>query len=264
AVYFAMSGNQAGAVAWIRLGTQDVHSLAFAPGTSDTVYFGHHGGVLGSTDGGRAWRPLGAASDAMGMRPADDGSIVIAGHGVFQASTDGGSSWREIPNDLPNTDIHGFARDPGDPARMWAYLAAGGLYESLDGGRTWLQAFAGHLPFITAVRPAGSLRLIGIDPNTGLASSVDGGRTWTPVSVPPTAPIQSLAATGDGRIVLIGGPRGVFRSDDGGQSWQKTGLEVSTLAIAASDDGRSVAAISRATEFYRSDDGGATWGGPPR
>ncbi len=128
---------------------------------------------------------------------------------------------------------------------MWAYLAAGGLYESLDGGRTWLQAFAGHLPFITAVRPAGSLRLIGIDPSTGLASSVDGGRTWTPDSVPPTAPIQSLAATGDGRIVLIGGPRGVFRSDDGGQSWQKTGLEVSTLAIAASDD---VAALPPSAE----------------
>ena len=32
-------------VPWARLGTQDVHSLAFAPGSTDRLYFGHHGGV---------------------------------------------------------------------------------------------------------------------------------------------------------------------------------------------------------------------------
>ena len=35
-----------------------------------------------------------------------------------------------------------IARDPADPARMWAYLATGGLWESRDGGRYALNAYS--------------------------------------------------------------------------------------------------------------------------
>ncbi len=255
--------NGPGVTPWARLGTQDVHSLAFAPGSRDQLYFGHHGGVLASSDGGRQWRSLGAAADAMGMRAAADGSIVIAGHEVLQESTDGGATWQSIRNDLPNTDIHAFARDPVEPTRMWAYLATGGVYESADGGRSWAQSYAGHRPFLLAIRSGESSRLLGIDPGSGLVASSDGGRTWTSVSTPPAAPVQSLAATADGRSVFLGGPRGLLRSVDGGRSWAKTGLESSTLALAVSDDGRTVIAVSRTTDFYRSDDGGASWLGPP-
>ena len=80
-------------VAWTRLGTADVHSLAFAPGSTDRLYFGHHGGILESRDGGRTWAPLPVTADAMGMRPAADGSIVIAGHEVFIGTADGGQTW---------------------------------------------------------------------------------------------------------------------------------------------------------------------------
>lgn len=34
------------------------------------------------------------------------------------------------------------------------------------------------------------------------------------------------------------------------------------FAIALSDDGRTMAVMTRATDFYRSDDGGRTWPGP--
>lgn len=105
-------------VALARLGSQDVHSLAFVEGDPERLLFGHHGGVSRSIDGGRTWAALSVREDAMSMTPAADGSIVIAGHEVFSGSSDGGATWAPIRADLPSLDIHGFTRDPLDPARM--------------------------------------------------------------------------------------------------------------------------------------------------
>lgn len=250
------------AVAWVRLGTSDVHSLAFGPGSTDRLLFGHHGGVLETADGGRTWDALAVDADAMGMRPAGDGSIVIAGHEVLQASYDAGSTWASIPNDLPNLDIHAFARDPDEPRRMWAYLAEGGLYESLDGGTGWSEVFDGHRPALVAISRQGVTALIGLDPFTGLAESDDGGRSWRPVGAPPSSPVLALAATPDGRSIVLGSTEGLFRSDDGGVSWSARLLAGTVLAAAISEDGSTVAAVTRETDFFRSDDGGRSWSGP--
>ena len=250
-------------VAWARLGTEDVHSLAFAPGSTEQLYFGHHGGILDSRDGGRSWVALPVAADAMGMRPAADGSIVIAGHEVFVGSADGGRTWAPIQTDLPNIDIHAFARDPLDPARMWAYLAEGGVYESTDGGNFWTKVYDGHIPFMTATTDGSSTTLVGIEPFSGFARSVDGGRRWTAVSQPEAFPTYSIAATTDGRVVALGTSDGLLRSDDGGATWRTIKLPSPGFAIALSDDGRTMAVVTGSTDVYRSDDGGATWPGPP-
>ncbi len=249
-------------VAWARLGTRDVHSLAFGPGSTDRLLFGHHGGVLETSDGGRTWDPLPVSADAMGMRPAEDGSIVIAGHDVFQASYDAGSTWASIPTDLPSLDIHAFARDPDDPRRMWAYLAEGGLYESLDGGIGWSEVFDGHRPALVAVSRQGVTVLVGLDPFTGLVESDDGGRSWRGLGPPPSSPVLTLAATRDGRSIVLGSTEGLFRSDDGGGSWSERLLAGTVLAAAISEDGSTVAAVTRETDFFRSDDAGRTWSGP--
>lgn len=51
------------------------------------------------------------------------------------ASQDEGDTWTPIEADLPSLDIHGFARDPADPARMWDAVAvietAGGVASAL-------------------------------------------------------------------------------------------------------------------------------------
>lgn len=249
-------------VPWARLGTDDVHSLAFAPESADRLYFGHHGGILESRDGGRTWVPLPVDADAMGMRPGADGSIVIAGHDVFVGSTDGGATWAPIAADLPSIDIHAFARDPLDPQRMWAYLAEGGVYESTDGGTHWTNVYDGHIPFMTATTDGSSVGLVGIDPFRGFARSADGGRTWSAVSQPEAFPTYSIAATADGRVVALGVSDGLLRSEDGGATWTTIALPGPVFAIALSDDGRTMAAVTRTTDMYRSDDGGRTWTGP--
>lgn len=249
-------------VPWARLGTEDVHSLAFVPGSTERLYFGHHGGILESQDGGRSWTSLPVRADAMGMRPAADGSIVIAGHEVFAGSTDGGRTWAPIPADLPNIDIHAFARDPLDPQRMWAYLAEGGVYESTDGGTHWTNVYDGHIPFLVATSDGSSVTLVGIEPFEGFARSADGGRTWSPSSQPEAFPTYSIAATQDGRVVALGVADGLLRSEDGGATWSTIALPGPTFAIALSDDGRTMAVVTRTTDFFRSDDGGRTWSGP--
>lgn len=251
----------AGQIAWTRFGSADVHSLAFVGEDPQHLLFGHHGGLEESRDGGRTWSALPVRDDAMSMSPAVDGSIVIAGHEVFVASRDGGTTWAPISTDLPSLDIHGFTRDPSDPARMWAYLATGGLWESADFGARFAQVRQDNVLFPLAVRDGSATRLLGVDVN-GLASSTDGGRTWAPLGMPPTYPMTSLAATPDGRVVYAGSTDGLYRSADGGRSWAKTAYAGSAFAIATSSDGQAVAVVSRETQFFRSSDGGASWPGP--
>jgi photosystem II stability/assembly factor-like uncharacterized protein len=257
-----LRGETGAPVAWARLGTSDVHSLAFAPGSSDHLYFGHHGGILETVDGGRTWSPLPVTDDAMGMRPSSDGSIVIAGHDVLVASTDGGKTWQPINSDLPSIDIHGFARDPADPLRMWAYLAQGGVYETRDRGRHWEKVTDEHRPLISAVLAPGDTALVGIDPFKGFVRSEDGGRTWRVVSRPEAFPAFSLTTSPDGRQVFIGTGDALLRSDDGGATWQELPFPGDPFALALADDGSTLAAVNRDTAFYRSADSGATWPAP--
>ena len=246
---------------WARLGTQDVHSLAFVGDDPQHLLFGHHNGIAETRDGGRTWAPLPVGEDAMGMAAAADGSIVIAGHLVFTASSDGGQTWTPIATDLPNLDIHGFARDPADPARMWAYLATGGLWASTDSGAHWTRVREDNVIFPVAVNDGSTTRLLGVDVN-GLTASTDGGRTWTSLGEPPGIPVTNLVATPDGRTVYVETGDGVFRSDDSGASWQATDYTGQAFAVATTPDGESVAVVSRETEFFRSSDRGKTWPGP--
>ncbi len=248
-------------VAWARFGSADVHSLAFVGDDPQHLLFGHHGGLEESRDGGRTWSALPVRDDAMSMSPAADGSIVIAGHEVFVASRDGGRTWAPITTDLPSLDIHGFTRDPADPARMWAYPATGGLWESTDFGARFAQVRQDNVLFPLAVRDASVTWLLAVDVN-GLATSPDGGRTWSPLGVPPTFPMTSLAATPDGKVVYAGSTDGLYRSSDGGRTWAKTAYVGSAFAIATSSDGQAVAVVSRETQFFRSSDGGISWPRP--
>lgn len=249
--------------AWSRLGSADVHSLSFVGDDLERLMFGHHGGLSESRDGGRTWQPLPTTADAMAMQPAKDGSVVIAGHEVFTASGDGGKTWVPMTADLPSLDIHGFTRDPADPARMWALLATGGLWESTDGGGHWTRVREDSVLFPLAVGHEGSTRLLGVDVN-GLVASDDGGRTWTTLGTPPTYPMTALAASSNGAILYAGSPDGLFRSDDAGRSWSITTLTDAPFAVATSPDGSVVAVVARTTEFFRSSDRGRTWPGPNR
>ncbi len=71
-----------------------------------------------------------------------------------------------------------------------------------------------------------------------------------------------MAATPDGSVLIVSGADRLARSDDGGQTWSILPFVGQPAAVAIADGGRSLALVTRSTEFYRSEDGGLTWPGP--
>ncbi len=117
-------------------GTADVHSLAFDPNDGSRLYFGHHGGLLESRDGGRSWQGGDRLGGGCHEGSHRRGSRKIAGHNVYLESTDGGVTWQHVPSDLPGLDLHAFAINHDDPDRAWALAAGFGLIETTDAAET--------------------------------------------------------------------------------------------------------------------------------
>jgi photosystem II stability/assembly factor-like uncharacterized protein len=252
-----------GSTVWATLGTRDVHSLAFDPADPEHLYFGHHGGLLESRDGGRRWQPTGLGrADAMNVRPGAGQTVQIAGHDVYMETADGGRSWQPVPNDLPGLDLHAFVTDPADPAHAWAYAAGLGLFETTDRGRRWEARQPGDWPVLSAFRSGDSTVLLGVS-GGGLASSSDGGGTWQSLPAPGGGQIASLTAAPDGSVLYAGTTLGLMRSNDAGETWQATPFTGTAVTVAvAPTDPRIVALVDDKTRFFRSDDGGASWPGP--
>ncbi len=251
-----------GATAWSTLGTQDVHSLAFDPADPQHLYFGHHGGLLETKDGGRSWQGTALrGADAMNVAPPSGGFFQIAGHNVYKETSDGGQTWRDVPNNLPGLDLHAFVADPADPAHAWAFSVGFGLFETTDKGRRWELRQPGGWGALASFVAGGKTILIGVG-STGLARSDDGGRAWTALGQ-PRGQLFSLAASSDGAVMYAGTTDGVSRSADGGRTWAPTALETVGVTVAADPkDPNIVAVVDDKTRFFRSADGGATWPGP--
>lgn len=262
ALLLLLPGSSTAPVAWATLGTADVHALAFDPGNSDHLYFGHHNGLLESNDGGGTWQPTGlSGADAMNVPLVEADRFQIAGHEVYLETTDGGATWQPVPNDLPGLDLHAFAVDPADPDHAWAFAVGFGLFETTDAGRQWQQRQSGNWATLTAYRDDTRTVLVAIGPE-GLVRSADGGASWTPLAY-PGAPLAALAASRDGGVLYAATSAGLRRSTDGGASWTETGFASQALAVAvASDDPMDVALVDQSTRFYRSPDGGQSWPAP--
>ena len=250
------------AVSWTQLGTADVHSLAFDPADPAHLYFGHHGGLLESRDGGRSWQPTAlSGADAMNVRVSDEGQMQIAGHEVYLESRDAGLTWEAVPNDLPGLDLHAFVTDPADPTHAWAFAVGHGLFESTDTGRHWELRLAESIGALAVFEDDGEPVLIGLT-QIGIGRSVDGGRTWEPLGR-PSGQLASLAAASDGSVLYAGTTIGLQRSTDRGATWTATGLLNLALTIAvAPENNDTVAVVDDETRFFRSSDGGTTWPGP--
>jgi photosystem II stability/assembly factor-like uncharacterized protein len=133
---------------------------------------------------------------------------------------------------------------PGEREHFYFGSVNGGVWETIDAGRTWRPLFDGQ--------PIGSIGAIALAPSNprviyvgtgeadmrsdisqgnGAYKSTDGGRTWRHIGLPDTQQIGRILVDprDPDRVYLaaLGHPygpnpeRGVFRSTDGGRSWQK-------------------------------------------
>ena len=160
---------------------------------------------------------------------------------------------------------------PGYPERIFIGSPSGGMWQSMDGGNSWV-SHTDSLPTLgvsailvdysdpsrifigTGDRDAGDA------PGLGIYKSLNGGSTWAPSNTGmgnhivgriiqhPVNPMIILAAT-DG---------GVYRTTDGGASWtqQKSG---SFMDITFKPNDPDVVYAAASGDFYRSTDNGITF-----
>ncbi len=167
--------------------------------------------------------------------------------------------------------IEAIARDPLNPARMWAGSFGSGVYRSTDGGTTWTASRTGLVnTFVRALacnpRYPDSLFC---GTNDGVWLSVDGGVNWnrllsTNQSVRAIAIHPSRTATMYAATYGLG----VFKSVNGGKNWSAINLglantNVRDVVLHPTKPDTLFAATSGGGGVHRSFNGGLTWSQVP-
>jgi photosystem II stability/assembly factor-like uncharacterized protein len=173
--------------------------------------------------------------------------LVLAAGGAFLLGKNAAQHGSEGPAasvGLPNTsDYHSLMVAPDDPERILLGTHAG-LYESLDGGRTWKQVALVGQDAMNMARSNGAT--VWTAGHNVLAKSADGGETWSDVRPDglPSLDIHGFAVDPrDGTLWAAVAGEGLYRSTDGGGSFEPVSEDVGggVMALAVTADGRLLA-----------------------
>ena len=112
---------------------------------------GNTAGVYVSENGGDSWTKAPGLNDWIFNVEVTPKGTIYAGGSQLYRSDDHGRSFRAVTK-LSGVTAIGIAVDPADENRVWISAStwdgnqAGGLYESLDGGKTW-KDITGDIPY---------------------------------------------------------------------------------------------------------------------
>jgi photosystem II stability/assembly factor-like uncharacterized protein len=232
--------------------------------------------------------------------------VVGAATGGVWVSKNGGLTWVPVFDDQPVASIGAVAINQANPDIIWVGTGegntrnstsiGGGVFKSIDGGRTWaLMGLAGSErinrialhpsnPDIAYVAALGTLW--SENEERGVFQTTDGGKTWkkilytdtrtgaTDVKIDPFNPDKIYASLWEHRrwpwFFKSGGPgSGMYISWDGGANWKRKteddGLPAGelgriTFAPSPAQRGRVYALVEAGkSAMLRSDDGGESW-----
>ena len=152
--------------------------------------------------------------------------------------------FREIGPSNMGGRVDDFAVVESNPTIVYAGLASGGVWKTVNGGTTWTPLFDNQ-----PLASIGDITIAPSDPDTvwvgtgeannrqssswgnGVYKSTDGGRTWKHMGLKDTHHIGRIAIhPRDPNIVYVAalgrlwGPneeRGLFKTTDGGKTWNK-------------------------------------------
>ena len=254
--------------------TASIGAIAVAPSNPNVVYVGsgeglHRpdlsvgDGVYKSTDAGKTWRHLGLRDGQqvaqLSVDPKDPNHIfvAVAGHpygpneqrGVYR-SLDGGKTFEKVLYRDENVGASDVQIDPGNPAVVYAALwesregpwengvfngDGGGIFKSVDGGKTWRQV------------------------TEGLPAKI----VQANLAIAPSAPKTLFAAVRTKTIAKL------YRSDDAGETWHGTtddprpglGIGGGDLPVVQFDPKNTQTVYSASVVCWKSTDGGKTWDG---
>jgi photosystem II stability/assembly factor-like uncharacterized protein len=256
--------------------TASIGAIAVAPSNPNIVYVGsgeglHRpdlsvgDGIYKSTDAGKTWMHLGLPDGqqipqlAVDPKNADRMFVAVAGHpygpneerGVYR-SIDGGKTFEKVLYRDENVGGSDVQIDPNNPQVVYAALwesregpwengvfngNGGGIFKSVDGGKTWRQL------------------------TKGLPDNI----VQANLAIAPSAPKTLFAAV---RTKTIGK---LYRSDDGGETWRGTtddpraGLGIGggggDVPVVRFDPKNPQIVYSTSIVCWKSTDGGKTWDG---
>ena len=196
-------------------------------------------------------------------------------------------TWRLVgPTKIPNGQTYGSGRadvsgrvssvavDPSNANHILCGSAAGGVWETRNGGRSWSPR-TDRMPTLTI----GAIAFDSSSPNVvyagtgegdfywrlgaGLLRSTNGGRSW---SVHATAPFVGtgfqdlIVDPADGDHLLAGTTHGLFESTNGGGDWTRR-RTARTWKMSMEPTGGASAEVLAACQngLFQSTNGGRTW-----
>ena len=254
--------------------TASVGAIAVATSDPNVIYVGsgeglHRpdlsvgDGVYKSTDAGKTWTHLGLRDGqqipqlAVDPKNADRVFVAVAGHpygpneerGIYR-SIDGGKTFEKVLYRDENIGASDVQIDPSNPEIVYAALwesregpwengvfngNGGGIFKSVDGGKTWRQL------------------------TKGLPDNI----VQANLAIAPSAPKTLFAAVKTKTIAKL------YRSDDGGETWRGTtddprpglGIGGGDLPVVRFDPKNPQIVYSASIVCWKSTDGGKTWDG---
>jgi hypothetical protein len=208
-------------------------------------------GLVVSTDGGYAWRPVqGGPEYPYVIAPCEDELLVGAyGQGVYRSRA--GETWALSNGDLAAhlPPVVGFS-DAFDQDRT-LYMASmeGVLVRSADGGETWDQVLGeedGNLSTFVCAGAGDAITVLAAAGSTMLRSP-DGGASWAASLNTGQDPLTALAVSdsyAQDRIAVAGTNGGqIWASRDEGASWHRVGSLGGTVVSLAAHTGANGLAV---------------------
>ncbi|MDT5273022.1 MAG: hypothetical protein QOH49_5208 [Acidobacteriota bacterium] len=216
-----------------RQGTISIGDIALEPGNPEVIWLGagesavrnsvsYGDGVYKSTDGGRTWQHMGLRDtlhiSKILVHPRNPDVVYVGaqGHaygpneerGVFM-TTDGGKTWQKTLYLDPDHGVADMDIDPSNPnvvyAAMWKFRRTpwthtsgdekGGLFRSIDGGRTW-KKLEGGLPKVL-------------------------GRIGVAVALSNPSVVYAITEAKEGTL---------WRSDDRGETWRNVSKQTNIVS----------------------------------
>jgi photosystem II stability/assembly factor-like uncharacterized protein len=259
---FTIYLSEDGGVNWINLddgnlGAQSnsIKSLVIFPKNPKVLFAGGLLGVFSSQDGGATWKNISAGlnyTPTSGVALTSDGTRIYAptlGGGVFTGRLRGDNTVAWDPTSQLSVPIHNVQvlLDPSDSDTVYASAYPGGIFKSIDGGRSWSEANFGLPSFsiddpnrqgyyaIAAAPSDPTILYLGIY-GFGVYRSTDGAITWQPVNgmngeMRGKGVYSLVVDKTNSSIVFVSSEQGVFHTNNAGSSWKEENRGLGSTAV---------------------------------